>query len=79
MAWVVLVLRARQVIFKSCKLIPVMVGGVLIQRKKYNLLEYTASLLLSFGLIVFTLADIRMTQATYNYTGKPCPWPVPLL
>eukprot|EP00045_Choanoeca_perplexa_P003887 m.34174 g.34174 ORF g.34174 m.34174 type:complete len:314 (+) comp12278_c0_seq1:379-1320(+) len=57
-----------QLIFKSCKLIPVMIGGVLIQNKKYGVLDYLSSVLLSIGLIVFTLADVAL-KAEYSYTG----------
>ena len=46
-----------QVIFKSSKLIPVMIGGVLIQNKKYQISDYVASALMSVGLVLFTLAD----------------------
>lgn len=57
-----------QVVFKSCKLIPVMIGGVLIQRKKYLLTDYIASGLLSLGLVIFTLADVQVSPS-YSPTG----------
>jgi adenosine 3'-phospho 5'-phosphosulfate transporter B3 len=57
-----------QVVFKSCKLIPVMVGGMLIQRKQYSTLSFVASGLLSLGLIVFTLADVSVSP-TYSVKG----------
>lgn len=57
-----------QVVFKSCKLIPVMLGGVLIQRKRYGPRDYLASGLLSLGLIVFTLADVKISPR-YSVTG----------
>ncbi|CAH1772241.1 unnamed protein product [Owenia fusiformis] len=46
-----------QVIFKCCKLIPVLIGGILIQGKKYGYLDFTACFSMSIGLILFTLAD----------------------
>ncbi|XP_076038298.1 adenosine 3'-phospho 5'-phosphosulfate transporter 2 [Oratosquilla oratoria] len=46
-----------QVIFKSCKLIPVMIGSVIILGKRYSPLEVIACLCMSIGLIWFTLAD----------------------
>ncbi|KAK3601980.1 hypothetical protein CHS0354_025491 [Potamilus streckersoni] len=46
-----------QVIFKCCKLIPVMIGGVLIQGKKYSMIDVTAVLCMVIGLALFTLAD----------------------
>eukprot|EP00080_Pristionchus_pacificus_P017906 PDM77926.1 pst-2 [Pristionchus pacificus] len=46
-----------QVIFKCCKLIPVLIGGMIIQGKRYGLLDVTAAVMMSVGLIMFTLAD----------------------
>ncbi|KAI6244174.1 UAA transporter domain containing protein [Aphelenchoides fujianensis] len=50
-----------QVIFKCCKLIPVLVGGILIQGKKFNVYDVSAAVLMSVGLIFFTLADNRVS------------------
>ncbi|KAL1128920.1 hypothetical protein AAG570_013454 [Ranatra chinensis] len=50
-----------QVIFKCCKLIPVMVGSILIQNKRYKLLDFAAALLMCVGLSLFTLADSRIS------------------
>lgn len=57
-----------QVIFKCCKLIPVMLGGVLIQGKRYNLADVSAALCMSLGLIWFTLADSTVAP-NFNLTG----------
>ena len=38
-----------QVIFKCCKLIPVLIGGILIQGKRYGLLDVIAACLMSLG------------------------------
>jgi len=57
-----------QVIFKCCKLIPVMIGGILIQGKQYTRLDFTACVCMSFGLIFFTLADSEVSP-NYNHTG----------
>ncbi|XP_072018030.1 adenosine 3'-phospho 5'-phosphosulfate transporter 2-like [Amphiura filiformis] len=46
-----------QVIFKCCKLIPVMIGGVLIQNKRFNIIDVIAAMCMSVGLIFFILAD----------------------
>ncbi|GMS90852.1 hypothetical protein PENTCL1PPCAC_13027, partial [Pristionchus entomophagus] len=46
-----------QVIFKCCKLIPVLIGGMIIQGKRYGLLDISAAIMMSIGLIMFTLAD----------------------
>uniref|UniRef100_A0A8C5B8D1 Adenosine 3'-phospho 5'-phosphosulfate transporter 2 n=1 Tax=Gadus morhua TaxID=8049 RepID=A0A8C5B8D1_GADMO len=57
-----------QVIFKCCKLIPVMIGGVFIQGKRYNLADVSAALCMSLGLIWFTLADSKLAP-NFNLTG----------
>jgi adenosine 3'-phospho 5'-phosphosulfate transporter B3 len=50
-----------QVIFKSSKLIPVMVGGILIQGKKYSFLDFCACMLMTLGLVAFTTADMKVS------------------
>ncbi|XP_033105298.1 adenosine 3'-phospho 5'-phosphosulfate transporter 2-like [Anneissia japonica] len=57
-----------QVIFKCCKLIPVMIGGVLIQSKRYSIVDVMAMLFMTFGLIFFTLADSQVSPS-FNETG----------
>ncbi|XP_078695490.1 adenosine 3'-phospho 5'-phosphosulfate transporter 2-like [Branchiostoma floridae x Branchiostoma belcheri] len=57
-----------QVIFKCCKLIPVMIGGVLIQGKRYGMIDVTACLCMTFGLIFFTLADVEV-QPNFDTHG----------
>ena len=49
-----------QVIFKCCKLVPVLIGGILIQGKRYGLLDFAASGFMCCGLILFTLADSKV-------------------
>ncbi|KAH7695934.1 PST-2 protein, partial [Aphelenchoides avenae] len=55
------------VIFKCCKLIPVLIGGVLIQGKRYGLLDVLAACLMSVGLILFSLAD---SQVSPNFDSR---------
>ncbi|KAK3916715.1 Adenosine 3'-phospho 5'-phosphosulfate transporter 2 [Frankliniella fusca] len=50
-----------QVIFKCCKLIPVMVGGILIQKKVYGTLDFLAAFCMCLGLTLFTLADSQIS------------------
>ncbi|CAG9855583.1 unnamed protein product [Phyllotreta striolata] len=57
-----------QVIFKCCKLIPVLIGGILIQGKRYGPLDFLAALLMCIGLTLFTLADSKV-QPNFNTTG----------
>lgn len=58
-----------QVIFKCCKLIPVMIGGVLIQQKVYKLIDIMAATCMCAGLILFTLADNKVSP-DFNLLGK---------
>ncbi|VBB28373.1 unnamed protein product [Acanthocheilonema viteae] len=46
-----------QVIFKCCKLVPVLIGGIIIQGKRYSFIDFAAAFLMSFGLIIFILGD----------------------
>lgn len=57
-----------QVIFKCCKLIPVLVGSILIQGKRYGLLDFAAATCMCIGLAWFTLADSQMTP-NFNLLG----------
>ena len=57
-----------QVIFKCCKLIPVMIGGIFIQNKRYGLIDFFAVLLMSIGLIFFTIAD-QSVSPKFDMTG----------
>ncbi|KAM4688307.1 adenosine 3'-phospho 5'-phosphosulfate transporter 2 isoform 2-T2 [Discoglossus pictus] len=57
-----------QVIFKCCKLIPVMIGGIFIQGKRYNVADVGAAVCMSIGLIWFTLADSTVAP-NFNLTG----------
>ncbi|KAL7984514.1 hypothetical protein Chor_003084, partial [Crotalus horridus] len=57
-----------QVIFKCCKLIPVMIGGIFIQGKRYNIVDVSAAVCMSLGLIWFTLADSTIAP-NFNLTG----------
>lgn len=48
-------------IFKCCKLIPVLVGGIIIQGKRYGLIDICAACIMSLGLILFSLADSQVS------------------
>ncbi|CAF1204213.1 unnamed protein product [Rotaria sp. Silwood1] len=54
--------------FKSCKLIPVMIGSMLILGKRYNLYDVLACLCMTVGLIFFTLADSQV-QPEFDLLG----------
>ncbi|CAG9561007.1 unnamed protein product [Danaus chrysippus] len=53
-----------QLIFKSCKLIPVMAGSIIILGKRYGFLDYLAAIVMCIGLTMFTLAD---SQTSPNF------------
>ncbi|XP_077297798.1 adenosine 3'-phospho 5'-phosphosulfate transporter 2 [Arctopsyche grandis] len=57
-----------QVIFKCCKLVPVLIGSVLIQGKKYGILDYLAAITMCIGLTFFILADSK-TSPNFNTVG----------
>ncbi|GKA25761.1 UDP-galactose/UDP-glucose transporter 2-like protein [Tanacetum coccineum] len=59
-----------QLMFKSTKVLPVMIMGAFIPglRRKYPPCEYFASVLLVIGLILFTLADAN-TSPNFNVIG----------
>jgi solute carrier family 35 (adenosine 3'-phospho 5'-phosphosulfate transporter), member B3 len=56
-----------QIIFKSCKLIPVLIGSILIQKKKHNLMDFIAAFCMCIGLIFFTLADSQVSPRFSSY------------
>jgi len=51
-----------QQVFKSCKLLPVMVGGKLIMKRVYSWGEIISALLLTVGLIVLASGKINKAQ-----------------
>ncbi|XP_075978568.1 adenosine 3'-phospho 5'-phosphosulfate transporter 2 [Anticarsia gemmatalis] len=57
-----------QLIFKSCKLIPVMIGSIIILGKKYGFLDYVAAVVMCVGLTMFTLAD-SSTSPNFDVIG----------
>lgn len=56
-----------QIIFKSCKLIPVLLGSIIIQKKKHNLMDFFAAFAMCIGLIFFTLADSKVSPKFSSY------------
>jgi len=56
------------VLFKSSRVIGVMIGGIFILGKRYHAKEYLGVLFLAIGLVVFTLGDIQL-QADFHPTG----------
>ncbi|VDN03939.1 unnamed protein product [Thelazia callipaeda] len=59
-----------QVIFKCCKLVPVLIGGIIIQNKQYSWIDFVAACVMSFGLAVFILGDSKVSPMfdPFGYT-----------
>ena len=58
-----------QVIFKSMKLITVMVGSIFILRQRFTALEYVSAVALVASAILFSLGDVAETPELGSYTG----------
>lgn len=58
-----------QVLIKSCKVIPVMIGGRLFFGKRYSLLEVLSAVLLSFGLCQIALGNVSENSISFNGVG----------
>ena len=58
-----------QLLFKSCKIIPVMIGGIMLLRKRYTLFEYLSAILLSLGLIELTFGNAYSDGLSFNLLG----------
>jgi adenosine 3'-phospho 5'-phosphosulfate transporter B3 len=56
------------VLFKSSRVIGVMIGGIFILGKRYHFKEYLGVFLLAVGLVVFTLGDISL-KADFHPVG----------
>lgn len=51
-----------QVIFKCCKLVPVLIGSILIQKKKHGPFDFLAAIAMCIGLTGFTLGKLVTTS-----------------
>ena len=62
---------ATKLVFKSCKVLPVMAGSALLLGKAYSRAEVGAALAMCGGLAVFSLADVAVAggAAAYDATG----------
>ena len=61
-----------QVLSKSCKIIPVMLVGIVVNHKSYPLAEYVDALLISSGATIFTLmgkSSSHVSTQTDSYVG----------
>lgn len=58
-----------QVIFKSMKLITVMIGSLIILKQRFTILEYVSAVALVLSAILFSLGDVSTAPAVTGYTG----------
>ncbi len=58
-----------RVMFKSSKVIPVMLASVVIAKRRYSIGEYAAAFLLVVGITMFTLAD-KVCAATWGLAAS---------
>lgn len=57
-----------RVVFKSSKVLPVMLMSVVYQGKRYGVVQYLGVILLTLGLVVFTLGDAK-GRASFDVRG----------
>ena len=62
------------VLAKSCKLIPTMVMGWAIEQRTYDLQQWTAALLISFGIAIFNLARIKDAPSSHDNGREDAHW-----
>ena len=60
---------AFQALAKSCKMIPVMLGNVLIGKKQYSRKEYGVVFLITAGVVLFNLSKKKKAGASTSYYG----------
>ena len=58
-----------QVMFKSAKLLPVLIGSVFIQQKKPAIAEWFAAVCMSIGIGLFLLADVELALPIFQPFG----------
>lgn len=66
-----------QVLSKSCKIIPVMLVGMLVNKKNYPLLEYIEALVITSGVAMFTFSQKK--KSGMNSSHEDTMWGVFLL
>lgn len=59
-----------QVLSKSCKIIPVMMVGILLNKKSYPKVEYFDALLITVGVAMFTLSEKENPSAIHEKTDS---------
>lgn len=68
-----------QVLSKSCKLIPVMIVGVLLNKKSYPRSEYIDAILITVGVAIFTLSEKIYSSKHIDDVREDSLWGVSLL
>eukprot|EP00755_Sulcionema_specki_P009357 Sspe_Gene.43492::Locus_21208_Transcript_2_3_Confidence_0.750_Length_663::g.43492::m.43492/K15277/SLC35B3, PAPST2; solute carrier family 35 (adenosine 3'-phospho 5'-phosphosulfate transporter), member B3 len=57
-----------KILFKSCKLLPVMVIGVILRTERHRAVDYACAAVMCLGLWVFSTADVR-SAAQFSFLG----------
>jgi adenosine 3'-phospho 5'-phosphosulfate transporter B3 len=60
-----------EILFRSCKLIPVLIGNMLFKKKVPSFIQVISVLLLVFGLIGVSIADVKVANQ-FNFIGVMC-------
>lgn len=66
-----------QILFQSSKVIPVMIVGVLLLKKRYMMVEYVATASAIMGLVLFSIADSKSSSSSLSLLGigaRPIPF-----
>lgn len=63
-----------QVIFKCCKLVPVLIGSILIQKKSHGLLDFVAAIAMCIGLATFTLGMYKLVGSAKHFGVLRISW-----
>lgn len=63
-----------QVLSKSCKVIPVMLVGILLNRKSYPFIEYVESLMITAGVAMFTFSEKSSKSSSLSGHERDDSW-----
>jgi UDP-galactose transporter B1 len=61
-----------QVLGKSCKMVPVMAGGIILGGKRYGLFEYVQVIFITIGVVVFNLGKAKGKKGGEDSTFGLC-------
>jgi adenosine 3'-phospho 5'-phosphosulfate transporter B3 len=56
-----------RVIFRSCKLVPTIIISMLLNSRQFQLSELILGIVMSFGMVLFALADYQVSAVSSSY------------